>query len=156
MAEALMPNIITSGMSEYEKVKAIHDYIINNTQYDYDNYLNGTVPDSSFSAVGVFQHGVAVCQGYAYAFELLCDLAGIECELVTGTGNGGGHAWNQVKVDGQWYNIDLTWDDPIYYYNGVLTPILVYDYFLISDEQMYLDHVADDAKHICIKSYPMP
>ena len=156
MAEALLPSIITSDMSEYEKVKALHDYIINNTQYDYENYLNGTIPDSSYSAVGVFQYGVAVCQGYAYAFELLCELAGIECELVTGTANGGGHAWNQVKVDGKWYNIDLTWDDPIYYYNGVLTPILVYDYFLISDEQMYLDHVANDAQHVCDESYPMP
>ena len=156
MAEALLPQIVTPGMSEYETVKAIHDYIVNNTQYDYDRLLNGTVPDISHSPLGVLQYGVAVCQGYAYAFELLCDLSGIECEFVGGVAGGGGHAWNQVKVDGKWYNIDVTWDDPIYYFNGVLTPYLSYDYFLVSDAVLYQDHVTEDAQHVCTESYPMP
>ena len=155
-AEALLVHIVTPEMSEYEKVKAIHDHIINYTEYDYERYLNGTVPEVSHSARGVFEYGLAVCQGYAYAFELLCDLAGLECDYVTGTAGGGGHAWNQVKVDGKWYNIDVTWDDPIYYLNGVLTPYLGYDYFLVSDEVLYQDHVAKDAQHVCTESYPMP
>ena len=156
MAEELLPQIVTAQMSEYEMVKAIHDYIVNNTQYDYDRFLNGTVPEVSHSPLGVFEYGVAVCQGYAYAFELLCDLSGIECEFVSGVAGGGGHAWNQVKVDGKWYNIDVTWDDPIYYFNGVLTPYLSYDYFLVSDAVLYQDHVTEDAKHVCTESYPMP
>ena len=156
MAEALLPQIVTAQMSEYEKVKSIHDYIVNNTQYDYDNLLNGTVPEVSHSPLGVLQYGVAVCQGYAYAFELLCDLSGLECEFVGGVAGGGGHAWNQVKVDGKWYNIDVTWDDPIYYFNGVLTPYLSYDYFLVSDAVLYQDHVTEDAQHVCTESYPMP
>ena len=156
MAEALLPQIVTPGMSEYETVKAIHDYIVNNTQYDYDRLLNGTVPEVSHSPLGVLQYGVAVCQGYAYAFELLCDLSGIECDFVGGVAGGGGHAWNQVKVDGKWYNIDVTWDDPIYYFNGVLTPYLSYDYFLVSDAVLYQDHVTEDAQHVCTESYPMP
>ena len=156
MAEALLPQIVTAQMSEYEMVKAIHDYIVNNTQYDYDRLLNGTVPDISHSPLGVLQYGVAVCQGYAYAFELLCDLSGIECEFVGGVAGGGGHAWNQVKVDGKWYNIDVTWDDPIYYVNDVLTPYLSYDYFLVSDAVLYQDHVTEDAQHVCTESYPMP
>lgn len=156
MARAVFDSIVAGCNGEYETVKAIHDYLVNNTQYDYDNYLNGTIPDSSYSARGVFENGMAVCQGYAYAFELLCDLAEIDCVLVTGTANGGGHAWNQVNVDGNWYNIDVTWDDPIYYFNGVLTPYLRYDYFLISDSVMYQDHVADDAQYVCQNSYPFP
>ena len=156
MAEALLPQIVTAQMSEYEMVKAIHDYIVNNTQYDYDRLLNGTVPEVSHSPLGVLQYGVAVCQGYAYAFELLCDLSGIECDFVGGVAGGGGHAWNQVKVDGKWYNIDVTWDDPIYYFNGVLTPYLSYDYFLVSDAVLYQDHVTEDAQHVCTESYPMP
>ena len=156
MAEALLPQIVTAQMSEYEMVKAIHDYIVNNTQYDYDRLLNGTVPDISHSPLGVLQYGVAVCQGYAYAFELLCDLSGIECDFVGGVAGGGGHAWNQVKVDGKWYNVDTTWDDPIYYFNGVLTPYLSYDSFLVSDAVLYQDHVTEDAQHVCTESYPMP
>ncbi len=153
MAKSILKNILANGMSEFEKVKAIHDYIVNNTKYDSENYNNDTVPDSSYSPMGVFVQGVAVCQGYAYAFDLLCKNAGIECEVVTGTADGGGHGWNQVKVDGKWYNIDTTWDDPISYVNGVRVDVLRYDYFLISDSQMYKDHIAKDAKHICGESY---
>ena len=152
-AKKILPAVITEGMSEYEKVKAIHDYIAGNTKYDRENLENDTIPDSSYSPLGVFVHGTAVCQGYAYAFELLCDLAGVDCVLVTGTADGGGHAWNQVKVDGKWYNIDVTWDDPIYTFNGVPMDIICYDYFLISDSQMYKDHIAEDAKYICNESY---
>ena len=154
LGEAVIDDIVTPGMTEYQKVKAIHDYIVNNTQYDYDNYLNGTIPESSYGPEGVLVYGKAVCQGYAYAFELLCELADIEAVVVTGTANGGGHAWNQVKVDGVWYNIDTTWDDPVAYWGGVYVDILSYDYFLISDEVMYQDHIADNAQHICNKSYP--
>ena len=152
-AEQVIDQIVRPGMSEYDKVKAIHDYIINTTQYDVDGLESGDFAETSFSAVGVFVYGKAVCQGYAYAFELLCELVGIECEYVTGFGNGGDHGWNQVKVDGVWYNIDLTWDDPIFKYNGVIAPMLRYDYFLISDSQMYQDHCADGAKHACAQSY---
>ena len=86
--------------------------------------------------------------------ELPFAAGSIDCVLVTGTANGGGHAWNQVKVDGKWYNIDVTWDDPIYYWGGTLTPILVYDYFLVSDSVIYADHIADNAMYICTESYP--
>ena len=153
LAEQVIDQIVRPGMSEYEKVKAIHDYIINTTRYDVDGLESGDFAETSFSAVGVFVYGKAVCQGYAYAFEILCDLVGIECEYVTGFGNGENHGWNQVKVDGVWYNIDLTWDDPIFKYNGMITPMLRYDYFLISDSQMYQDHYADGAKHACARSY---
>ena len=62
----------------------------------------------------------------------------------------------QVKVDGKWYNVDTTWDDPIYFLNGVRVPYLSYDYFLVSDDVLYQDHSTDSAQHICTESYPKP
>ena len=56
-------------------------------------------------------------------------------------------------MDGVWYNIDLTWDDPIYSLNGEIVQIRTYNYFLISDNKMYQNHVAENAKYICTKSY---
>ena len=68
------------------------------------------IPDSSFSAYGVFVEEIAVCQGYALAYKLLCDRVGIECYMVTSDSMN--HAWNIVWLDGSWYHVDATWDDP--------------------------------------------
>ena len=115
------------GMSEYDRVKAFHDYLVNNTTY-------GGSSDRRFTAGGALVDGYAVCDGYAMAFDLLCYLSGIECIRVTGWANEA-HAWNKVKVNGSWYNIDVTWDDPV-----SSRPILIYDYFLISDAAIARDH----------------
>lgn len=150
--ENILAEIITPGMSEVRKVLAIHDYIVNNTEYDYDNYLNGTIPRKSHLAVGPLMHGVAVCDGYARAFKLLCDYVGIECVVASGTAwSGGGHAWNQVKVGGKWYNIDVCWDDPV-----SSQPVLRYDEFLLSDERFYKDHVKDpyEQYYTCDEDHP--
>lgn len=129
---------ITEDMSEYEKVKSIHDYIINNTRYDYSNYLSDTIPDVSYTIKGVIIDGVAVCQGYAETFLLFMNLLGIENKFIVGYGNGVSHAWNLVRLEGDWYHVDTTWDDPI---SKSGKNLLEYDYFLINDTQMSLDHV---------------
>ena len=123
-----------------------------NIDYDYDNYCATTIPAESYSSLGALKNKYAVCAGYALTFKLLCETAGLECDYVAGTA-GGYHAWNQVKVDGKWYNVDVTWDDPVskgkafddHKYNR-------YSYFLISDELMYKDHKAHNAKHTCSSS----
>lgn len=79
----------------------------------------------------------AVCDGYTHAFDLLCYLSGIDCLKIAGTANGGGHAWNKVELDGVWYNVDVTWDDPVVIGGG---DMLRYDYFLVSDETLARDH----------------
>ena len=116
-AFAAESSVVNAGMSEREKVKAIHDYLIYHANYvnngDYESAENW-----AYGATGVLQHGEGVCQSYALAFYMMARAAGLECHYVTGTtvnsaGSGVGHAWNRVKVDGKWYYIDCTWDDPV-------------------------------------------
>ena len=150
-AYRILGSIVNDSMSEREKVKAVHDWMCEHIDYDYDNYLNDTIPASSRNPDGVLSSGRAVCQGYAETFQVFMDILEIECELVSGTADNGftvgGHAWNQVKVDGSWYNIDVTWDDPVYTYNGVRRQHTVYDYFLISNAQIGRDHTTTQAVH---------
>lgn len=134
--------ITNNNMSAREKVKAVHDWLCIHVAYDYDNYLNGTIPRSSYAIEGPIQYGKSVCQGYALTFEAFMETLGIETEFVRGmatnsSGYTGGHAWNKVKIDGAWYWIDVTWDDPVPDTPGV---VYRYDYFLISEAQMNRDH----------------
>lgn len=135
-AKRVIGEIIKPGMSDLEKEIAVHDYIVLHTAYDYNNYVNGTVPDDSYSAYGVLFKGTAVCEGYAAATQLLLGLAGIESQIVTGTANGGAHAWNKVKLGDDYYNLDVTWDDPVPDEQGRLT----YSYFNVTDEELARDH----------------
>lgn len=144
---ALLQEIITPSMSEYEKVRAIHDYLVIHVDYDYDNLAAGTLPDTAFTAEGALLLHSAVCEGYAKAFSLLCDQSGIENILVYGTADDGTgvqtHAWNQVRVDGEWYNIDVTWDDPLMNGEQVTDGSnLIYDYFLVPDLTLLGNHTA--------------
>ncbi|SHI89367.1 transglutaminase domain-containing protein [Parasporobacterium paucivorans] len=137
---------IDDSMSDYEKAKTIHDYIIINTDYDTSDNLN----DSAFSPEGVFVYGTAVCQGYAESYMLILNELGIDCKLVTGTANGIVHAWNVVKIDGEWYNVDVTWDDPIVSGEVVSgTGNLSYAYFMKPDAVLYTDHTASSSPPAC-------
>lgn len=90
----------------------IHDYIIDNCDYSLDNELLGS------SAYGALVSGKAACEGYSKAAKLLLDAAGIENTVVTGntesdTGPSGAHMWNVIRLGGEWYHLDCTWDDPV-------------------------------------------
>ncbi len=102
---------INSGMSEMEKAITLHDYIVLNCEYDYSNLQAGTLPKEVYTAYGVLVDRKAVCQGYALAYKLLLNKAGIECYMVSSDAMN--HAWNLIKLDGQYYQVDTTWDDPI-------------------------------------------
>jgi transglutaminase/protease-like cytokinesis protein 3 len=138
---AIIKKIITPKMSEFEQVKAINDYIAKNTRYDMDNYVKKSIPAISYTKEGVFKKGVAVCNGYAEATKFLLDIAGFRNEFITGKANGLGgwlgHAWNAVKVDGKWYYLDTTWNDPV---TKDRPNYVRYDYFLISKEKLSKDH----------------
>lgn len=139
-ARYIVASRITSKMTEFDKELTLHDYIINNAKYDYDNYLKNTIPDSSFTEYGTLVLGVAVCEGYARSMKLLCDLSGIECIIVTGESISGGirepHAWNIVKIDGEYYHVDVTNDDGQVASDG--SSILLYDHFNLPDSEMKL------------------
>lgn len=130
---------IDPDWSDYDKFKYIHDSIINSCRYEEND------PDA-YTAYGCLVKGTAVCEGYSKAMMLACDLAGIECLPVVGQGiddEGGtqGHIWNKVKLDGKWYNTDLTWDDPIFH--GA-EDYIRYDFFAVTDEINDKNHIADD------------
>jgi len=137
---SIINEVIKDGMSDLEKEKAIHDYLVLNCRYDYDNFLKGTIPEESYSAYGLLINGAGVCQAYAEATQILLSRAGIECMIVTGSANGvggwGGHAWNIVKIDGKYYHLDVTWDDPVPDEKGRV----LYWYFNLTDEQISNDH----------------
>jgi transglutaminase/protease-like cytokinesis protein 3 len=134
VAEILEKLSLGKNASEYEKLQAVYDYICSNVKYDYVHSNNSKYYRDS-TAYAALVENYASCQGYAVAvFRLLKEL-GVECSIVTGTGiNAQGesefHAWNQVLVDGEYYNVDATWDA------GKDS----YDYFMIKDEE-FTNHI---------------
>ena len=127
----------------YEQELAVHNYMVLNSEYDYYNYMNDTIPYVSHTAEGIFVNRTAVCDGYSSAFKLCMDILGIPCEIITGEGDGAAHAWNAVMLDGEWYMVDVTWDDPI----GSSFEYTDHAYFNISAKDMALDHTWDRDKY---------
>ena len=126
---------INDGMTEYEKERAIHDYIIENTDYD-ENCLTYSNWYSEYAdqPYGCLVDQRAICLGYATTFKLFMDMLDIECIIVKGSANSdyANHAWNLVKLeDGNWYAVDVTWDDPVGNY------LVFYNYFNVDD--LYLE-----------------
>lgn len=140
-AQKIIKNIIKPGMSDYEKELAIHDFIVNNIEYDYDNYVLGEIPQESYTVYGALVLGKAVCQGYAEAMKMLCSMTGLECMVVTGDALAFeewiGHAWNIIKIDGKYYHVDVTFDDPVMQ-NSEQT--LSYNYFNLTDAEISKNH----------------
>ena len=133
--ERVVNQVVTPGMSDYDIAKALHDYVVLHCDYDM-RYYTGGLPLVSYNAEGMLLEGTAVCAGYAKAYQLLLEEAGLSCSYITGTANGGSHGWNIVKIDGQWYHVDTTWDDP----TNKGGDFIRYDYFLKSDSYMSRDH----------------
>ena len=136
MADEVIGKIITPQMTDRDKVTAIHDYLVLNCKYDYENYSAGTVSFESRLAYGALCGGSAVCQGYAAAFNMLAKKVGVVSEVVTGTapGNTDVHAWNVVRIDGKALYIDVTHDDPVPDMVGYVS----YKYFLRTADEMTL------------------
>jgi transglutaminase/protease-like cytokinesis protein 3 len=135
--EEILENLnLDKKASEREKIKAVYDYICRNVNYDYVHENNSLYHKDS-TAYAALVKNYASCQGYAVAvFRLLKEL-GIECAVVTGTGiNNRGesefHAWNEVLLDGEIYNMDATWD----------AGRENYQYFLVKDEE-FANHAKD-------------
>ncbi len=120
---------IYETMSDKEKIKIIHDYIINNTKYDTEK-ISGVTRDNSNNAYGVLIDGYGICSGYTDAMALFLNKMNIQNIKISSVQ----HIWNLVLVDGTWMNLDLTFDDPVTDPPG--EDILSEDYFLIDSETM--------------------
>lgn len=140
--DSILAQIILPNMTDYQKELAIHDYIINNCDYDISGYNSGMIPQTSYNAYGALVLKVAVCEGYAEAAKMLLDRSGIPSSMVTGTFKGQNHAWNIVKIAGKYYQLDVTFDDPVMV-DG--SRALYYHYFNLTDDEMKIDHVWDSS-----------
>ena len=117
-ASEILYEIIHEDMTEYERELAAHDWIINWADYDekaLDTYEGEDQDPDNANPYGVFVNQRAICKGYTSTFQLFMDMLNIECITVNGLANADKeeHAWNMVRLDGEWYCVDVTWDDPI-------------------------------------------
>ena len=121
---------ISPEMTDLQKIKAVHDYLVSTVAYDFENLQNGTIGRTSYTAYGALVEHSAVCQGYALAFQVLMERLGIDSLFVSSKAMN--HAWNQVRLGGEWYHVDCTWDDPVPDQPGVVE----YDAFMVSDSEI--------------------
>lgn len=124
--------------SDYERIKNLHDWLIDYMSYDATSNQKATVYGGLIEKRGV-------CEAYARIYKTLLDEFGIENILVTGTAtNSSGetedHMWNYVKLNGEWYAVDVTWDDPIIIGNGTLTDEIKHRYFLNGSQEFFKTH----------------
>lgn len=131
--EATVSNIINStiqdNMTTEDKIKAIHDYIINTTKYDVNRSDNKITTYHSDTAYGALIEHYAICSGYADSMKLFLDYLQIPNYKISSEN----HIWNLVYLDHTWYHLDLTWDDPV---TSTGEDVLEYDYFLINTEEL--------------------
>lgn len=124
--------LLDTGMSDEEKALFLHDYLAQHCAYAYREYLDGTLDPQMhvYDAFGALVKGKAVCQGYAEAYNALLRKAEISSSMCTSDSMK--HAWNVVMIDGDWYHVDVTWDDPTWNAEGRSK----HNYFLLSDSEI--------------------
>ena len=137
--EQIISNI--ANKNSYEKIKTIHNYLIDTIEYE-DTITQNHIYD----IYGALINKKSVCEGYAKTFQYLMNEIGIENTIVIGTGTNSrnqteSHAWNYVKLNGEWYAVDVTWDDPIITGGGKLNNKARYKYFLKGSETMDEQHI---------------
>ena len=145
---------VSNLTSDYERALNAYEYIINNTTYDniranagykaFEDMDKEAIP--CWNITGVFINHDAICRGYAQAYQYLMNLQGIECGYVYGEG----HCWNIIKLDGDWYYVDVTWGDPVtaisYADTGEVRYVedgIDYSYFRMTTEQLLQLHTPD-------------
>lgn len=122
-------------MTEFEAELYIHDYIVENCEYD-----NTYVIESS-TTYSCIMDGVAACEGYAKATKYLLEAAGVECYTLVGKAENfeekiESHMWNVVKIENSYYYLDTTWDDPTNTVGGEIS----HAYMNLSEKELILDH----------------
>ena len=143
--DEVLTDLEITNKSDYQKIRAIYDYICEHTVYDYDN-LEDDEYKLKYTAYAALIDGKAVCQGYALLFYRLALELGVDSRLISGTGNGGAHGWNITELNDVYYNLDTTWD----------AGESEYSYFLKCDAN-FGNHTRDDeyTTEDFYASYPM-
>lgn len=135
---SIVAQCITDEMSDYNRARSLHDWLIHHADYD--------TTYTRYDAAGVLLEGSGVCDSYARAYQMLLAAAGVESMIVTGFARSGGnlepHGWNLVKLGGEWYHVDCTWDDPVP--GGDEN----HAYFCLTDDEMALDHIWNEPDSI--------
>lgn len=141
-ASQVLDEVTEDGMTDYEKELAVHDWLVANVTYAKDtlNALAEEDPDNA-TPYGTLLNGQAVCHGYATTFQLFMEMLEIPCRYVRKPVHANGeHTWNMVELDGHWYYVDVTWDDPTPDEEG--RPVK-HEYFNVDDGKMLKEHVWD-------------
>ena len=120
---------------------AIHDYLVRHIDYEEQE-------DTIYNAYDAMIKGKTICSGYTEAFKTFMDFLGIENTTISGTAGDQQHIWNAVKLDGEWYQVDVTWDDPV----GSTDAGVDHAYFNITDSDMAIDHTWDSSQNNGLKA----
>lgn len=128
IAQQRVAELTSPQMSSYEKVRLLHDDLVHRSTYDLQ---------ADGSCTTLLLTGRGVCESYSRALWLLLRIAGIPCHIVVGHTDED-HAWNLVQIDGEWYHVDATWDDPTII--GSDAQVLTHTYFLLNDAEISRDH----------------
>ncbi|RKJ67913.1 hypothetical protein D7Y06_03825 [Roseburia sp. 1XD42-69] len=140
--EELLAGISVSN-SDYEKAKYVFEILIQNVDYDASMENNQNI-------ISVFLSRATVCQGYACATQYLLNKLGVPSTIVTGTAEGESHAWNLVRLDGNYYYMDTTWGNSRYLDDSSqIEKYVNYSYLAVTSEEISRTHVLDS-------SFPLP
>jgi hypothetical protein len=128
--------MVPEGLDAFDRELFLHDVLMDLCVYDDEAVASGdsNAHWSAYTPYGALVEGVAVCEGYAEAFQLLLCYAGVYCRTVNGEAGGEAHMWNLVRLDGDWYHVDPTWNDS--------EDMPRYDYFNVTDAVIQTDHQA--------------
>lgn len=127
--DEIIKNKITDDMDAVNKIRIIHDYIVNNTKYDQNRSDKNIFEYKSNNAYGVLIEGYGICSGYTDSMMLFLEKLNIKSHKVSSEN----HVWNKVFINNNWYNLDLTWDDPV---NSDGSDSLEHTFFLVTDDEM--------------------
>lgn len=138
-ASNVIKDIIQDKMTDYEKEKTMYDWLFHYATYDDSSLAAISDDNDNYTPYGVFKSRKTICVGNATTFKLFMDMMGIDCQIIHSTAYGE-HAWNMVKIDEEWYHVDLTMDT-----DGSGNP--QYNYFNVPDTVISTNGCSYDTKN---------
>lgn len=145
---------ISNDMTDFTKALILHDLLVRRCVYSSDYYMGNTIPNNCYTAYGALVEKEAVCQGYSMAYNYLLDKCGIESDYATSDAMN--HVWNLVKIGGNYYHVDATWDDARYNIGGErvdLAGVVQHRYFLLSDDEIRGDSGVSGSHYDWVSDY---